>query len=182
VVKYFYLKRCLLDVSTVVDGDTLHLLNTHLSAYSRDGTKKKQIDLVYEYADSLNRNIQKIILAGDFNALPPGTSTVKGFPDSACTDGDFEADDYSGEEEWMSPYYHTFKSAVALDSYISNNAPYFTHTTDRGGFWNRKVDYVFTNCSYVSENGSVYQRASESGADPMSLSDHCAVAARVVLK
>jgi endonuclease/exonuclease/phosphatase family metal-dependent hydrolase len=107
---------------------------------------------------------------------------VKGFPDSACADGDFEADDYSGEEDWMSPFYQTFRPAVSLNSYISDNAPYFTHTTDGRGFWNRKVDYIFTNCSYASEDGRVYQKANRFGDEPMSLSDHCAVAARVILK
>lgn len=182
IVRYFYLKRCLQDVSTSVNGDTIRLLNTHLSAYSNDGTKKNQIDLVYKYADSLKRNNHKLLLAGDFNALPPGTDKVKGFPDSACTDGDFEADDYSGEEAWMTPFYKTFRSAVTLDSYISDNAPYYTHTTDGSGFWNRKVDYIFTNCSYSSESGKVYQNPTGFGSVPMSLSDHCAVEVRVVLK
>lgn len=182
LVRYFYLKRCLLDVSVVVGGDTLRLMNTHLAAYSSDGTKKKQIDRVYKYADSLNHNQQKLIVAGDFNSLPPGTRKVKGFPDSACADGDFEADDYSGEEDWMNPFYQTFQPAVTHESYISDNALYFTHTTDGEGFWNRKVDYIFSNLPVVPGSGRVFQQSEKSEINPMSLSDHCAVAARIVLE
>ncbi|WP_010662101.1 endonuclease/exonuclease/phosphatase family protein [Marinilabilia salmonicolor] len=181
LVRYFYLKRCLMDVSTVVNGDTLHLLNTHLAAYSSDGTKKKQIDQVFEYADSLRCNSQKFLLAGDFNALPPGTRKLKGFPDSACTNGDFEADDYSGEEQWMMPFYEVFNAAVPLERYQDNNLPFFTHTTDKNGFWNRKLDYIFSNLSFVPGSMNVIQRSDEVELRPMSLSDHCAVKASLVL-
>ncbi len=179
LVRYFYLKRCLLDVSAVVGRDTLHFLSTHLAAYSKDGTKKKQIDLVYEYADSLDNVRKKFILAGDFNALPPGTRKVRGFPDSACTDGEFQADDYSGEEDWMSPFYEAFNAAVPLEKYHNNSLPYFTHTTDKNGFWNRKLDYIFSNQSFIPTSVKVIQNAEETGIRPMSLSDHCALATQL---
>lgn len=182
LVRYFYLKRCLMDVSTVVNGDTLHLLNTHLAAYSNDGTKKKQIDHVFEYADSLRRNNERFLLAGDFNTLPPGTRKVRDFPDSACTEGDFEADDYSGKELWLLPFYRSFNAAVSLERYQKNNLPYFTHTTDKNGFWNRKLDYIFSNQPFIPERMEVFQHADESGFSPMSLSDHCPVATQFILR
>jgi len=113
LVRYFYLRRNLLDVCTNINGDTIHLLTTHLSAYSNDGTKKKQLDLVFQHLDSLDRCGTSFIAGGDFNTLPPATNKVNGFPDSACR-GEFEADDYSGEEEWMRPFYNRFTPAIPL--------------------------------------------------------------------
>ena len=156
LVRYFYLRRNLLDVCTNIDGDTIHLLTTHLAAYSTDGTKKKQLDIVYNYLDSLDINGFPFIIGGDFNTLPPGTHKVKGFPDSACK-GEFEADDYSGEEEWMRPFYNRFNPAIPLSLYENNNQPFFTHSTSAHHFWNRKLDYIFTNLKLLPKSSVTYQ-------------------------
>jgi endonuclease/exonuclease/phosphatase family metal-dependent hydrolase len=174
IVRYFYLRRNILDVNTVVYGDTLHLVTTHLSAYSSDGTKKKQLDVVFNYLDSLDKAGVKFVTGGDFNALPSETHITHDFPDSAC-EGDFEADDYSGEVNWMDAFYHRFNAAISLERYALDNTPFFTHTTDKNGFWNRKVDFIFSNCSFVKNSAKTYQSFSNGGFETMPLSDHCAV-------
>ncbi|WP_462317839.1 endonuclease/exonuclease/phosphatase family protein [Marinilabilia sp.] len=180
LVRYFYLRRNLLDVSTVIGTDTLHLLNTHLSAYSSDGTKKKQIDLLFNYLDSLDQLGAPFIIGGDFNALPPGTKKVKGFPDSACDEGAYEADDYSAETDWMASFYEQFVSAVPLNEYQQDNAPYFTHTTDKNAFWNRKLDYLFSNLKLLQDSTITHQTGRVTGMETMPLSDHCAIETKVV--
>ncbi|WP_016776382.1 endonuclease/exonuclease/phosphatase family protein [Anaerophaga thermohalophila] len=182
LVRYFYLRRNLLEARTAIGKDTIRLLNTHLSAYSSDGTKKKQIDLVFNYLDSLDRSRIPFIIGGDFNALPPGTEKVKGFPDSACDDGDFEADDYSAEQAWMTPFYEYFEPAVSLKKYRTHNASYFTHTTDKNGFWNRKLDYIFSNQEVLQGSSITHQTSKYSGLKTMPLSDHCAITTRVIIK
>ncbi len=175
VVRYFYLRRNLLHAQTTLNGETIDLLNTHLSAYAKDGTKKKQINLIVGYLDSLSQRGQTFVLGGDFNALPPGTKKTARFPDSACTGGDFEADDYSAETDWMTDLYDRFYAAVPLENYRHNNAPYFTHTTDKEGFWNRKLDYIFSNRPFVAGSDITWQSRQNGGYDTMELSDHCPV-------
>src|SRR5690606_29857304 len=101
------------------------------------------------------------------------TAQTKGFPDSVCPPGEFEADDYSAESDWLSPFYRAFTSAVPLSDYQSDNAPYFTHTVDGNGSWNRKLDYLFTNGAFVEESHVTYQSIEAGGFDTFGLSDHC---------
>ncbi len=175
VVRYFYLRRNLLHTQTILNGKTIDLLNTHLSAYAQDGTKKKQINIIAGYLDSLSQMSRPFILGGDFNALPPGTKKTAKFPDSACIGGDFEADDYSAETDWMAVLYDRYYTAVPLENYRNNNAPYFTHTTDKDGFWNRKLDYIFSNRPFVAGSDTTWQSQQHGGFDTMGLSDHCPV-------
>jgi endonuclease/exonuclease/phosphatase family metal-dependent hydrolase len=181
LVRYFYLRRNLLEARTAIGKDTIRLLNTHLSAYSTDNTKKKQLDIVFNYLDSLNNQNKKFIIGGDFNTLPPGTNKVRDFPDSACDD-EFEADNFSGEEEWMMPFYQHFNPAIPLDRYKSGNRPYFTHSTSADHFWNRKLDYIFCNMNVIPDSSITYQTFEEGGLKPMALSDHCGLATVIQLQ
>ncbi|MFO8000135.1 MAG: endonuclease/exonuclease/phosphatase family protein [Marinilabilia sp.] len=177
LVRYFYLRRNLLHARTLVNGDTLHLLNTHLSAYASDGTKKKQLDVVFGHMDSLGRHDKPFVAGGDYNTLPPRSEKTSDFPDSACEGEDFQADDHSRETGWMLPFYQHFNPAVPLKDYEADNAPYYTHTTDKNGFWNRKLDYIFSNLPL--SGGITYQSKENGGFPTMHLSDHCAVEAKI---
>jgi endonuclease/exonuclease/phosphatase family metal-dependent hydrolase len=178
IVRYFYLRRHLLHAQTTIHGETIQLLNTHLSAYAKDGTKKKQIDQIDGYLDSLTQKNRPFILAGDFNTLPPYTKQTSRFADSACTEGDFEADDYSHETHWLSAVYDHYFPAIPLEQYRKDNSPYFTHTTDKDGFWNRKLDYIFSNRPFVEDSGTTWQSITIGGFETMGLSDHCPVGVR----
>ena len=54
-------------------GGTVRLLHTHLSAFSRgDGTVPRQVATLRQCAARARRDGHGWLLAGDFNALPPG--------------------------------------------------------------------------------------------------------------
>ncbi|NOU62145.1 endonuclease/exonuclease/phosphatase family protein [Marinifilum caeruleilacunae] len=168
IVRYFYLKRNILDVQLEHEGKKLHVLNTHASAYAKDDTKKKQLDIIKAYADAISLKGDKVILGGDFNSLPPYTQQTSSFDDSVCTDEEFEADNYSAETQWMMPFYENYQAAIPLDEYQNNNKDHFTHTTDKSGFWNRKLDYLFTNGKFIHGSGKTLQQW-------MQISDHAPI-------
>ena len=168
IVRYFYLKRNILEAKLENNGKAIHLLTTHASAYAKDDTKKKQLDIIKAYADTIANKGERFILGGDFNSLPPYSKQTSKFDDSACTDGDFEADDYGAESDWMLPYYENYRAAISLDQYKTDNSKYFTHTTDKNGFWNRKLDYLFTNGKFVKGSCQTLQQW-------MEVSDHAPI-------
>jgi endonuclease/exonuclease/phosphatase family metal-dependent hydrolase len=181
IVRYFYLKRCLLESKVNINGRDLTLLTTHTEPYAKDGTKKKQLDLIHAHLQKLDSLGKTFILAGDLNTLPPGTAKTKGFPDSVCPDADFEADDFSAEKNWLDDFYHHFNPAIPLMEYQADNAPFFTHTVDGRGNWNRKLDYLFTNGTFVTGSHTTFQSVDNGGYFTMPLSDHCALAVKYIL-
>lgn len=167
IERYFYLKRNILIAD--LDLETpVHLLATHAEAYSTDGTKSNHIR---DFEEQIEKSPGLFIAAGDLNALPPGSEKQHDFPDSVCTD-DFIADDYREEDELLRGLYDKYQSAIPLSDYQADNARHFTHTTDGDGFWNRKLDYIFTNADVVPGSGVTHQDASTLGIDTMPLSDH----------
>ncbi|MDH5720152.1 MAG: endonuclease/exonuclease/phosphatase family protein [Spirochaetia bacterium] len=167
---YFYLKRNIL--KTKIDlgaGKNVYVVASHTSAYSTDGTKKNQIDIFKDELDKINNLSENLIAAADLNTIPPGSAKLSDFPDSVCTE-EFLADDYTDEVKWLDDLYAAYTPAISLTDYGTTelqNQSYYTHTTDKNGFWNRKLDYIFTNMT-LSGPGSVLQ-------DTMSLSDHAPV-------
>lgn len=168
IVRYFYLKRNILEAQIQINNKNLHLLTTHASAYAQDDTKKKQLEIICNYTDSIAKNKEQVILGGDFNTLPPFSKQIQKFDDTACTDGEFEADDYSKEITWMQAYYDRFTAAIPLENFIEDNQKHYTHTTDKKGFWNRKLDYIFTNGKFINNSGKTLQQW-------MKISDHAPI-------
>ncbi len=175
--RYFYLRRNILRANLDV-GEGIVLVASHAAAFSQDGTKKEHIDL---FKEEMDRAKGSVIAGADLNALPPDSEQVSGFDDSVCTDEDFQADDYSEETDWLMPLYESYQSAIPLSDYQKNNALHFTHTTDKDGFWNRKLDYLFTNLDVVSGSGLTHQDRDQGGIDTMPLSDHAPVSMEVRL-
>lgn len=182
VQNYFWLRRNVLSARVAMPGvDNLYCVNVHAAAFSKDGTKRKHIDRFKQIIDDLAAAGNQVVAAGDLNALPPGSAKVEGFPDSVCPkEGDFDADSYAGEEAWMQPLYDTYASAIALDDYTADNTRFFSHTTQGDGFWNRKLDYFFTNMPLVAGSGLTHQDVSSGGFETMPLSDHAPLSAIVV--
>lgn len=175
ILRYFYLKRNILEINLENRGESIKLLTTHLSAYAKDDTKKKQLNILKSYIDSLDQKGQKFILGGDFNSLPPFSQQTSKFDDSVCTDEDFEADNYNAETEWMLPFYENYKAAIPLEEFKADNSKHFTHTTDKNGYWNRKVDYIFTNGLFVKNSGNTLQQW-------MQVSDHAPIIVNFKIK
>jgi endonuclease/exonuclease/phosphatase family metal-dependent hydrolase len=173
--KYFYLRRNLvtarLDAAAL--GEPLWLVGIHAEAYAKDGTKRAHIERFEQELDTMSER-GLALGGGDLNTLPPGTNKLNGFDDSVC-EGEYEADDFSEETEWLESLYANYEPAIELDVYQANNDRYFTHTTSKTGFWNRKLDYLFTNgdLSY----GLVHQDEASGGRATMPLSDHAPLSA-----
>jgi endonuclease/exonuclease/phosphatase family metal-dependent hydrolase len=170
LTKYFYLKRNILKTHIVVNDKKLNLLAIHTSAYSQDGTKLKQIKILKEKMDEINSAGEIFIAGGDLNTIPPKSEKLKDFPDSICTDEDFQADDYTDDLGILDDYYKDYTPAISLSDYEADNSKYFSHTTDKNGFWNRKLDYLFTNGKF--SNGMIHQSIEQGGDNTMKLSDH----------
>lgn len=170
-VQYFYLRRNILKCQIKdAQGRVVTLLNTHTSAFATDGTKEKQLQQIKAEVDQLEAAGQPFILGGDFNSLPPSSQQVRDFADDACPqDSEFSTNDFSNETEIMLPFYD-YQPLISLADYAIDNAPYFSFTSDKNGFWNRKLDFMFTNASV--KDGLVHQDVNSGGMATMPLSDH----------
>lgn len=176
--RYFYLKRSILTASIPLPWDpSFHVVNTHLEAYTRDDTKKQQFDLFLAELDRLSALGASFVAGGDLNMIPPGSAKLMDFPDSVCEDEDFQADDYSGEVGWIDPVFERYESATPAADYVGNPGRYYTHTTDRNGFWNRTLDYLFTNATWVDGSNVTHQNGAQGGMETMPLSDHAPISA-----
>ncbi len=174
--RYFYLKRNILEARIDFDeGKPLVVLNTHLEAFAHDGTKERQLRLLAGRMDELDAQGALVVTGGDFNAIPPGSTQVRGFSDSVSDDPNYQADDFTGEEDLLDPLYSKYSEVVPLDEYRRDNRPNFTHTTQSDGFWNRKLDYIFTNGQFVSGSGLTHQDPYRGGMETMPLSDHAPI-------
>ena len=119
---------------------------------------------------------------GDLNTLPPDPNSKQfDFDDSVCEAEEFQADDYREEVEgdWMDPLYTAYDPAIPLDDYVEDYPSYYSHTTKSDGAYNRKLDYLFTNLTWVAGTGKVHNQ--EMGAGLTRLSDHAPVAVKMVL-
>ncbi len=190
VTRFFYLRRNILRAEAVIaPGKRVAIYNTHLSAYSKDGTRKKQLA---ELENLLKKETLPFIAGGDFNTLPPGTKKVKGFDDSVCEDDDFVMDDYTKELDYLRPFYDNYNEAIPLADYKADEAKYYSHTVSGLGwrkgelenfdgkrsFWNRRLDYLFSNQPWIG--GTVHQDTT-TGMATMPLSDHAPVTGEVIL-
>jgi endonuclease/exonuclease/phosphatase family metal-dependent hydrolase len=182
IERYFYLKRNLLRARLEVPGkQPTWVVAVHADAYSKDGTKRQHIDRFAAELDRLSADGTTVIGIGDLNTLPPGTEKRSGFPDSVCQDPEFIADDYSAETDWLDALYASYTPEIPLQDYMADNASYFSHTVDQHGFWNRKLDYIFTSAPLVAGSGLVHQDAAHGGLETMPLSDHAPVTVEIEL-
>ncbi|HEX6274252.1 MAG TPA: endonuclease/exonuclease/phosphatase family protein [Polyangiaceae bacterium] len=180
--RYFYLKRNVLRATVNVGETKVVVVATHAEAYAKDGTKKRHIERFEAELDRISSTGNVVLGAGDLNPLPPGTEKQHDFPDSVCTNEDFVADDYRAEATWLESLYARYESEIPLAVYQADNASYFSHTTDKNGFWNRKLDYFFTNAAVVPGSGLVHQDEAHGGTATMPLSDHAPLSVEIALE
>lgn len=179
---YFYLRRNLLTAHMPLpDGTEVGLVATHTAAYSKDGTKQKHIARFSAEVARMAKETDLVIAGGDLNTLPPGSTQQYDFDDTVCTDEEFIADDYTAEADWLSDLYATYNPAIPLADYQADNARYFGHTVDGRGFWNRKLDYLFTDGEWQTGSGVVHQGTMPGELPTMPLSDHAPLSATVSL-
>ena len=137
------------------------------------------------------------------NAIPPGTIEKEGFDDEEPVPEDTAFQGAPYDLAAMQPFFDDYQAHMPLAAYEAGDAQvqrrWYTHTVappvddqGRSHFWNRTLDYLFTNTQFVDENGDtahgeVLQEPGHgagftaSGAgivgDPMTLSDHAPVVA-----
>lgn len=181
VKRYFWLRRNILIADVVVPGfGPLAVANTHTAAFSNDGTKREQLEIFKEKLDAIDADGRVFVAGGDLNTLPPGSKKVDDFPDQVCEGNDFEsAGDKRAEFAWMEPLLDTYQAAIPTETFAEDNERYFTFTSDKDGFWNRKLDYMFTNASF--EESLVHQSVARGGLATMPLSDHAPMTAELAL-
>ncbi len=176
--RYLYLKRHILDAEIDLPGaDDFHVVNTHLEAFSDDGTKKDQIDQFHDHLQALTDEGALWMGAGDLNSLPSGSEQLSEFEDD-CP-GLFEPDDYSGEENWLDEMFWDFNSVMPLDDYQAENSAWYTYTGNPDIGWTRTLDYMFTNGTWVEGTGLVMQDEFRGGYATLPLSDHAPVYAEL---
>ena len=168
----------------------LNVLNIHAAAYSKDGTKKEQIDIFKGELDDINNEGLLFVAGGDFNAIPPNSLNwlEEGFPDRPDDLGeDYEVEDYEITDmaEFYNDYHPDLPSGeYALQEVLWNYiSPYYTHSIyinlpQEVNYdpeiididWNRKLDYLFTNniAGWIAGSNETHQETRQ-------LSDHCPI-------
>lgn len=170
LTQYFYLRRNILKTKVSINAQEIFLLNTHLTAYGEDNIKKEQLDILEDHIDILQKEGKSFIAGGDLNTIPPHSIKKSNFPDVVCKHT--EDDNYTGEEEYLINFYTNYTSAIPLEKYQNDNNPYFTHSIANDQFWNRKIDYLFTNKKFVENSEITHQEEISGGMEMMSRSDH----------
>ena len=183
IEQYFYLRRNILRATTTVNGNNIVLLTTHTSAYSKDNTRLIQLEQIKKEVDKINSNGQKFIIGGDFNTLPPNTIVYENFDDGACNDDpNFATQSFINELDYMNMFIDSYQPAISQNNYEIDNSLYYSFTSDKDGFWNRKLDYIYTNGNFVDNSGLVHQDFSSGSMETMPLSDHAPVTVSYINK
>jgi endonuclease/exonuclease/phosphatase family metal-dependent hydrolase len=183
LTRYFYIRRCMVRVRlNHQDLENFYMLTVHTAAWSQDDTKKLHIDRFVTELDALVAEGSWFVAGGDLNTIPPGSQRWNDFPDAKCG-GDFEGGDYSDEQAYLSGLYgsNAYFAATPLEEYqqASDQSRYFTYgdKPDSLGF-TRKLDYLFTNLSWVPDSWYTHQEIASGGS---TLSDHAPVSAKIIL-
>ena len=142
-------------------------MNTHLSAFATDDTKKRQLDKVLAIAESYNTETTDVVIGGDFNLLPPNADSLDFCDEDACPGEVFhvqgadpehkEGSNYAPEITWMQPFYDRFQPAVTLAQHAANPARWFSHAVDVAKPFDRHIDHLFASNMWVADGAVVYQ-------------------------
>ena len=182
LTKAFYVRRNVLKAVVNYPGNPFWAVDIHASAFSNDDTKQKQFLEFKDVLDEINSKGEIFVAGGDLNELPPGATKNNYCEEDRCPDElpeDDEGCDFSNETTWINPLYDTYVPSVSLVDYQQNEQLYFTHASthdinDERYQWNRKLDYLFTNTTWVPRSEITHQEAQLE-------SDHVAVSAKWVV-
>lgn len=181
LTRYFY-ERCSMVTGKIeIPGvDNLYAVNIHASAFATDDTKHKHIIRFKEELDRIQNEGGRFVAGGDLNTLPPGSDTTDYCMEDMCpgesyhhaTDNPMhkEGSNYTPEVHWLDGIYAAYQCAVPTQEYRLNQYRYFSHTTRGAHFWDRTLDYLFTNYLWVDGSAFTHQ-------DATSASDHAPVSA-----
>jgi endonuclease/exonuclease/phosphatase family metal-dependent hydrolase len=191
LTQYFYLRRNIVKAKVNLPGlDTaLYAVNTHATAFATDDTKQKHIDEYVSTLADIHSAGHHFITGGDLNSIPPGAIKYDFCASDACHDEVYHSggtgtdphiegsyfNNFEGERDLLKPLYDNYHPAIGQS--VMNDSVHFTHSpwnTDRPAddknYWDRKLDYLFTNMQDWSSTGQTYQNTHL-------LSDHAPVTA-----
>jgi len=160
--RLFNLRRAVLEVQVPVQGGPdLALLDTHLSAFSHgDGTLPRQIEAVRRLALRTRDAGRAVVLAGDFNALPPGDDPTR-LPPADHVLYQVEGD----QDSPITPLYQDLVPALPLEAIRRRPERSYTYAPYGLGRVDRMIDHVFTAGPVEVHDVSVQQ-------DRHDISDH----------
>lgn len=183
--RYFYERCCMVKARIEIPGfENLYVVNIHASAFATDDTKHQHLVEFKDELDHLSASGSMFVAGGDLNTLPPGSDSTDYCMEDMCPDESYhhpgdnpmhkDGSNYTPEKEWLQPIYSEFKSVIPLNEYLQNQQIYFTHTTRPEHFWDRTLDYLFTNNRWRSGATVVHQ-------DFTKESDHVPVSGELIL-
>lgn len=198
LTRTFYLHRAVGRAVVDAGGRSLAVFAVHTEAYDRDRTNSKQQQQILAL---LRAEALPFVLAGDLNALPPGSVKTSGFNDESpkAKGTDFEQPPYDTED--LRPFFDELQDAIGLGRYGSTEEEqrrWYSHSVigpdtvganGEPGFWTRRLDYLFIRKADRWLDSDVLQRAGRgtgpgasvtaTGAglvsEPLFLSDHSPV-------
>ena len=186
LTQYFYLRRNILKAKIALPiTEDFYVVDIHATAFATDDTKEKHIDKYKEVLDKLNDQGAIFVTGGDLNSIPPGAVSTDFCMEDICSGESFHTDsdgephregsyfnNFIGEPNLIQPFYVYYP---AIDSISTKDPIHFTHSPwntnyNNNNYWDRKLDYLFTNFSDGFSNGTTHQEAHQ-------LSDHAPVSA-----
>lgn len=186
LTRYFYERCCMVKAKIEIPGVTnFYAVNIHASAFATDDTKHQHIAAFQTELDNIVSNGGWFFAGGDLNTLPPGSDSTDCCMEDLCPDESFhhpgddpmhkDGSNYTPESDWLIGMYNAYNCAVPLADYQQNQKAYFTHTTRPEHFWDRTLDYLFTNSRWQKGSTVTHQ-------DFLTDSDHAPVSSIVILK
>jgi len=186
LTQYFYLRRNILKAKIVLPiSEDFYVVDIHATAFATDDTKEKHIDKYKEVLDELNDQGAIFVTGGDLNSIPPGADSRDFCIEDMCSEESFHTDtdggphregsyfnNFIGEPDLVQPFYVYYP---AIDLISTKDPIHFTHSPwntnyTNMNYWDRKLDYLFTNHWNGFLNGTTHQEAHQ-------LSDHAPVSA-----
>jgi endonuclease/exonuclease/phosphatase family metal-dependent hydrolase len=157
-----------------------NVVNIHASATATYDVKKLHIQQFKDELDRINSDGGYFVAGGDLNTLPPGSDTTDYCIQDMCPWESFhnswddpmhkEGSNYEPEKYFLDMLYDSYKCAVPRDIYKIGQIGFFTHTTRPDHFWDRTLDYLFTNYQWIANSVATHQEATkESDHAPVSV-------------
>ena len=187
LTQYFYLRRNIIKAKINIPelDNTLYAVNIHATAFATDDTKEKHIEKYKEVLDDLHSQEVLFVTGGDLNSVPPGAEFTDFCMDDMCSDESFHTDadgphregsyfnNFVGEPDLVQPFYDSYFEAINLENTVASD--HFTHSpwntiSDTAEYWDRKLDYLFTNYQDWSTTGETHNNIEK-------ISDHAPVSA-----
>lgn len=186
IERYFYERCCMVEANVSIPGfEDFYVINIHASAFATDDTKHRHLIELKDELDHLSTTGNIVVAGGDLNSIPPGSDSTDYCMEDKCPDESFHhpGDDpmhkagsfYTPEKEYLVPLYTYYNSAIPLNQYLLNQEAYFTHTTRPEHFWDRTLDYLFTNSRWKKGFTVVHQ-------DFTKESDHAPVSGELIVR